>query len=325
MSNDFIPEFKRIVADSDFDGLCGAAILKKYNPNAEVIFSHAALIRSGSMDEHIDSETAIVDLPFHDNCGWYLDHHQTNKPSDEQLVKFQSKGGVVDWQPTPSAARLVYEIIKPYCDLSNFLSVMPFVDALDSGGITLEQFQDDGELMQFSRTLSKTEEKHMQNVVNLMSQGLTIEEILCIPEVVTKLNIQRDNRYKLREIVQSNTQIVDRLAICYLQDSGYSSNGYLVTATFGDKVDACCIIHGYSDGELNNQDRPPLSASFYANSFITNGQGKYDLSRLATRFDPNGGGHINACGCRIQPPGLDNNLATWLDMWHQRDTVLRVS
>ena len=28
------------------------------------LFSHAALIRSGSMDEHIDSETAIVDLPF---------------------------------------------------------------------------------------------------------------------------------------------------------------------------------------------------------------------------------------------------------------------
>ena len=157
----------------------------------------------------------------------------------------------------------------------------------------------------------------MQNVVNLMSQGSTIEEILSIPEIVTKLSIQRDNRYKLREIVQNNTQIVDRLAICYLQDSGYSSNGYLVTATFGDKVDACCIIHGYSDGELNNQDRPPLSASFYANSFITNGQGKYDLSRLATRFDPNGGGHINACGCRIQPPGLENNLATWLDMWHQ--------
>ena len=324
MSNDTIPNFSKIIADSDFDGLCGAAILKKYNPSAEVIFSHAALIRSGSMNEYIDSETVIVDLPFHDNCGWYLDHHQTNKPTDEQLTRFEAKGGVVDWQPTPSAARLVYEIIKPHSDLTNFLSVMPFVDALDSGGITMEQFQHDGKLMQFSRTLSKTEGKHMQNVVNMMSQGSTIEEILSTPEVILRLNIQRDNRLKLRQIVQKNTQIIDRLAICYLQDSGYFSNGYLVTATFGDKVDACCIIHGYSDGELNNQDRPPLSASFYANSFITNGQDKYDLSRLATRFDPNGGGHINACGCRIQPPGLDNNLATWLDMWHQRDTVLRV-
>ena len=85
MSVDHIPQFDKIVADSDFDGLCGAAILKKFNPDAEVIFSHAALIRSGSFDGLIDSKTAIVDLPFHENCGWYLDHHQTNKPSTEEL------------------------------------------------------------------------------------------------------------------------------------------------------------------------------------------------------------------------------------------------
>ena len=38
MSNDIIPEFKRIVADSDFDGLCGAAILKKYNLMQKLFF-----------------------------------------------------------------------------------------------------------------------------------------------------------------------------------------------------------------------------------------------------------------------------------------------
>ena len=64
MSADHIPQFDKIVADSDFDGLCGAAILKKFNPDAEVIFSHAALIRSGSFDSLIDSKTAIVDLPW---------------------------------------------------------------------------------------------------------------------------------------------------------------------------------------------------------------------------------------------------------------------
>jgi hypothetical protein len=109
-----------------------------------------------------------------------------------------------------------------------------------------------------------------------------------------------------------------------LQETGYFSNGYLVTATFGDKADACCIIHGYNDGEISNPNRPPLSASFYANSFIENGQGKYDLSRLATRFDESGGGHMNACGCRIQAQGLEHNLAEWIDMWQRRNTVLKV-
>ena len=138
MSAPKIPNFTRVVADSDFDGLCGAAILKKFNPDAEIIFSHAALIRNGTMDNQIDKNTVIVDLPFHQNCGWYLDHHQTNKPSNMELIEFEQNGGVIDWQPTPSAARLAYERIKDHTDLTNFVDLMPFVDALDSGGITLQ-------------------------------------------------------------------------------------------------------------------------------------------------------------------------------------------
>ena len=324
MSNQGIPQFDRIVADSDFDGLCGAAILKKYNPNAEVIFSHAALIRNGNMDSLIHSKTVIVDLPFHENCGWYLDHHQTNKPSQKQLFDFRKKGGVTDWQATPSAARLAYEIVKPYCDLSNFLDLMPFVDALDSGGISIETFREDGELMRFSRTLSKTNADYMLWLVDRMSTGSTIEEILQLPEVIVRLTEQKENRRVLEQAVVENTIIIDRLAVCDLSESGFFTNGYLVTATVGEQADACCIIHGHNDGEISDPNRPPLSASFYANSFIENGQNRYDLSRLATRFDESGGGHMNACGCRIQEPGLEHNLAEWLDMWKHRDTVLKV-
>ncbi len=324
MSNQGIPQFDRIVADSDFDGLCGAAILKKYNPNAEVIFSHAALIRNGNMDSLIHSKTVIVDLPFHENCGWYLDHHQTNKPSQKQLFDFRKKGGVTDWQATPSAARLAYEIVKPYCDLSNFLDLMPFVDALDSGGISIETFREDGELMRFSRTLSKTNADYMLWLVDRMSTGSTIEEILQLPEVIVRLTEQKENRRVLEQAVAENTIIIDRLAVCDLSESGFFTNGYLVTATVGEQADACCIIHGHNDGEISDPNRPPLSASFYANSFIENGQNRYDLSRLATRFDESGGGHMNACGCRIQEPGLEHNLAEWLDMWKHRDTVLKV-
>ena len=201
---------------------------------------------------------------------------------------------------------------------------MPFVEALDSGGITLQEFVEDGELMCFSRTLSQTEPEYMLDIVNMLAAGSTIDEIMTLPDVVRKLDFQRENRKQLQQIVINNTEIINRLAICHLENTGYSSNGYLVTATIGDCVDACCIIHGYSDGDIDDINRPPLSASFYANSFIQHGQNKYDLSRLATRFDENGGGHMNACGCRIQEPGLEHNLAEWISMWKHRDTTLRV-
>ena len=41
---------------------------------------------------------------------------------------------IIDWQATPSAARLAYE--RDYTDLANFIDLMPFVDALDNGYIT---------------------------------------------------------------------------------------------------------------------------------------------------------------------------------------------
>jgi len=320
-----IPNFTRIIADSDFDGLCGAAILKKYNPDAEIIFSHAALIRNGSMDDVMNKDTVIIDLPFHQNCGWYLDHHQTNKPSKEELVKFEQNGGLIDWQPTPSAARLAYERIKDHADLTNFVEIMPFVDALDSGGITLQEFLADGDLMRFSRTLFLTESDYMLDIVEMLSNGSSMAEILDSPNVKDKIENEKDKRKLLESFVANNTEIIDRLAVCHLENSGYTSNGYLVTAWAGERADACCIIHGYSDGELDFSDRPPLSASFYANSFIEGGQGRYDLSKLATRFDPNGGGHMNACGCRIQEPGLESNLSHWLEMWANRNELLATS
>ena len=81
----------------------------------------------------------------------------------------------------------------------------------------------------------------------------------------------RSTRLELMKIVEQQTTIVDRLAICRLEDTGYRSNGYLITAYAGENADACCIIHGYSDGEIGDKMRPPLSASFYANSFSSRG------------------------------------------------------
>ncbi|MCS5532821.1 MAG: hypothetical protein NZ736_01020, partial [Candidatus Poseidoniaceae archaeon] len=289
-----LPNFKRIVADSDLDGLCAAAVLKAMNPNAEVIFAHAALVRSGVMDSQIDENTAIVDLPFHENCGWYLDHHQTNRPTKKQEEEFLARGGVCHWRATPSAARLAYDLVSPYLDLSHLDEIMPIVDDIDSGGISKEDFLADGIILQLSRSLSLKHPKHLQNVLHLLSTGVRLKEILLDKNISKHVDKAKSDRILAQRIVEENTTIVDRLAICRMEEKGVRSNGYLVTAWAGENADACCIIHGYADGAIDNPDRPALSASFYANSFIENGQDRYDLSRLATSLDPTGGGHANA-------------------------------
>ena len=319
-----VPSYTRILADSDMDGLFGAAVLKAFRPDAIVMFSHAAALRGGLNDGDIDRNTVLVDLPFHPACGWYVDHHLTNRPNEQEASSFAADGGTQHWEATPSAARLAYELLVNITEMEHLTPMMPVVDALDSGGISKESFLEDGPLLQLSRTCTSRDPAYMEHLVDLLAGGADFDALMADPVVEQRCRQAKEERASVQRHVEANTTLVDRLAVCRMDESGFRSNGYLVTAWAGDRADACCIVHGYADGDLSTADRPPLSASFYANSFLPNGQGRYDLSRMATALDSTGGGHANACGCRIQPPGLEANMAHWLDMWANRDTVLKI-
>ena len=109
------------------------------------------------------------------------------------------------------------------------------------------------------------------------------------------------------------------------------SNGYHVTAFAGDSCDACIVIHGDIGASFGDDTGYPVSASFYTNSFLHREGGIYDLTGLATHFDPDGGGHANACGCRIKPlekgrvtdrkvteEDVRENISEWLRLWSER-------
>ena len=320
----------RVVADSDLDGLMAAAVLKAAKPSIEVHFAHPALIRAGSIDHLIDRNTAICDLPFHENCGLYLDHHQTNRPTKQQQILFEQSGGICHWRDTPSAARAAFDLMKDELDLSHLEEIMPLVDDLDSGGISLSEFMQDGPVIRLSRSLSLKDKNHMQVVLNQFAEGESLDNIIAShQERLSKLETEREAQ---TELVRKNTTIVDKLAICDLSETGSRSNGYLVTALAGPNAIACCVIHGFIDGTIDNPNRQALGASFYANSFLDE-ENPYDLSKLATLLDATGGGHANACGCRVQPADKsremlvetdkDYNLQKWLELWSKRDTLMR--
>jgi len=320
----------RVVADSDLDGLMAAAVLKAAKPSIEVHFAHPALIRAGSIDHLIDRNTAICDLPFHENCGLYLDHHQTNRPTKQQQILFEQNGGICHWRDTPSAARAAFDLMKDELDLSHLEEIMPLVDDLDSGGISLSEFMEDGPVIRLSRSLSLKDKNHMQVVLNQFAEGESLDNIVAShQERLSKLETEREAQ---TELVRKNTTIVDKLAICDLSETGSRSNGYLVTALAGSDAIACCVIHGFIDGTIDNPNRQALGASFYANSFLDE-ENPYDLSKLATLLDATGGGHANACGCRVQPADKsremlvetdkDYNLQKWLELWSKRDTLMR--
>ena len=220
--------------------------------------------------------------------------------------------------------------MKDKLDLSHLEEVMPIVDALDSGGISLEEFMEDGPIIRLSRSLSMSDPEHMQQVMQQFASGIELEAIL--ESHKNRLDNLKQERDTMAKIVRDRTKIIDGLAICDLSETGYRSNGYLVTALAGPEALACCVIHGYMDGSIEDVNRPALGASFYANSFRGESN-PYDLSILATLLDGTGGGHANACGCRIQPSDgskrklvqgdKEFNLQMWMKKWSNRDEEMQ--
>ena len=317
-------EIRRIVTDSDLDGVVTGAILRRWWTDADVIFGHPGELRAGIFDEVIDRSTAVCDLPMHRNCGLSIDHHQSNKPEENV------GDSMIIWRDSPSAARIAYDVFSERVDLSDFEDLLGWVDKLDSGGISHEEYLSDSPVLWLSRVIDAGEEVAIK-VLEFLQQGHSVDQILSDSKVSEIIIDKRREMEALIEAITDSMQIEDRMAIVRLEGTGVRSNGYQVTAMAGDKCDACMVIHGDLGATFGDGSKYPVSASFYTNSFLHRSGGLYDLTALATRFDPDGGGHANACGCRIKPiEGLEvedrqvsnedvsRNIAVWLQMWSER-------
>ena len=318
-------DIKRIITDSDLDGVVTGAILRRWWPDTEIKFGHPGDLRAGMMDHLIDRNTAICDLPRHSNCGLSIDHHQSNEPD----LNINSET-VVLWEQTPSAARIAYNLLKNKIDLTDLTDMMIWVDKLDGGAITIEEFMGNNPVMWLGRIIGSDENIAKKILENLQNR-VSVEDILLIPEISKILEKRREKQVFLKENISKNIQIIDRIAIARLENLKMRSNGYHVTAIAGEECDACLVIHGDTGASFSDEDGYPVSASFYTNSFIHKSGGIYDLTRMATRFDIDGGGHANACGCRIKPiknnlviqrevveQDIEENIKEWLNMWSQR-------
>ena len=311
----------RILTDGDLDGITAAGILLRAFPNLIVEFGHPGGIRAGVFDHQIDSHTIICDLPSHPACGAVIDHHETNRADVEGVLNL--------WKATPSAARIAFEIVGESQDVSDLQELIDWVDILDGGMISRDDFLSNHPMVVLGRSIEASERPETAHrIVQGIAEGWGIERILIDPLVAESIHRREMESSKITTIIHDSLTVVNRIAIVRFDGTGLRTNGYRITAEAGDDCDACIVIHGDVNGSLTGSI-PPLSASFYTNSFLHPNGGLVDLTCLATSFDDHGGGHRDACGCRIQPlsedgiredrevetKDIDRNIAAWVDTW----------
>ena len=74
-------DIRRIVTDSDLDGVVTGSILRRWWPDSEVVFGHPGELRAGLMDHLMDRKTVVCDLPRHPKCGLSIDCLLYTSPS----------------------------------------------------------------------------------------------------------------------------------------------------------------------------------------------------------------------------------------------------
>ena len=315
---------EKILTDGDLDGvLCGAILLRAF-PDANIKFGHPGALKDGMLDYWIDSSTAICDLPHHPSCGLSIDHHLSNKPSENERRANRI------WRSLPSAARVAANLFKDRLDLSDLESALYWTDKLDSGDITRNEYLSDEPMVWIGRCLGVSEGVALR-VLGLFSEGYSIDDIVDDVLVSDAISTRKTENEILAREIENRMESIDRMAIVRMNDLGMRSNGYAITAFAGDDCDACMIIHGSLDGSFDNGLDYPVSASFYTNSFLHKNGGLFDLTKLAKRFDVDGGGHRDACGCRIKPlenglpverrieqHDIEQNIREWLKIWNAR-------
>ncbi len=330
-----VPDIDQIVADCDLDGLMATAVLKKCYPAASVRFGHPAKMRTSEMDAIITRSTAICDLPFHPECGLWLDHHDTNAPSPEQIAQHEAAGGKTIWEPLPSAARVTYEMFKDHFDLSSFAPMMNMVDKIDSGQITPEEYLNPDATQLLSRTISMEVPDYVLQVLEWLVADHPLDWIMEQPPVSRRVELAERRRLEILELLPVRGRLVDRLGIIRLDGTSLSSNGFVFTAYWGDECDAVCVVKGFEGGGLESGSKPPLGASFYNNAFLNGNQGVMNLTLMAKSLDPTGGGHRNACGCRIvalddqgnvenrspTAEDIEANIDAWVSIWREHTSA----
>ncbi|MDP6325241.1 MAG: hypothetical protein QF684_06740, partial [Candidatus Thalassarchaeaceae archaeon] len=192
---------ERIVADGDLDGLLSAAIVRRVWRGVPVRFSHPAEVRRGGVDDWMTRETAVLDLPFHPQCGLHIDHHLTNKPTPAQQAAAAKDGCNIVWDDALSAARVCFNTFQESVNLDDIETWMDMVDKLDGGKISREEFLSDNPIVWIGRTIDATDNLYCQTLLQHIVDGDGPNDLMKLPMVSEKITRSKDEFRRLQSML----------------------------------------------------------------------------------------------------------------------------
>jgi|GEM_PF-54533 len=276
---------RRIVTRPDFDGIVCAAFLLDFIPETEkqgIRWLEPGWIQNRQVT--IEKGDILANLPYHENCAMWFDHHVTNRIE----TPFEGAFAI-----EPSAARVIYDHFREQA-MEKHHELVVQADKIDSADLTEAEVlrPEDYPHVLLSMTVSgrrEADEPYWNKLVNLLRKK-SIEEVMADPDVAERCEKVVEQNRAYRELLLSHTRLCGHVAVTDFRtcNTAPEGNRFLAYSLFPEAVVSVKIRHDQKD-----RNHVVLSVGHS----IFNKNCKVNAGALLSRY--HGGGHFGAAACRF--------------------------
>ena len=271
----------RVVTRPDFDGVvCTVLLMDALDIDQPVLWVQPSDMQHGRVD--VKKGDIIANLPFHERCSLWFDHHYSNQP--EAPIK-----GV--FKIAPSAAGIIFETYHDKFD-RDYAELVHQTDRIDSADLTLDEILHPQNhpfvLLSMTITSHDPEESRYWNHLVTLLRTRSPDQVMDDPQVkqrcrqVVADNADYEQALKKHTILTGPVSVTDFREL----DPAPDGNRFLVYSLFPDCTVNVKIVYCEND-----------QASIKVGHSILNRRCKVNVGKMLSAFE--GGGHPGAGACRF--------------------------
>lgn len=278
-----------IVTHCDFDGLVSAALYRNHeNASDSIIFTVPGDIQHNILK--VNGNHAVLDLPWAEKCGFYADHHSTNKPPEN--AKFEGM-----YMVAPSAARV---LTVYYEDSASYYlrSLVDSTDRIDSNKLTVNDFINPEGYVKVSVTVrfwANDDIDYKRMLIDLL-RFQNPDQILKHPEAAARFKKQMEEYNKFRDAIRTMAKVHGRVLFIDFRTAANPPTG-----------PNALIEDSYPNSEIIMRVRnTPGGVNIIASHNSLNCENAPDVGKIMANYG--GGGHSWGAGTTIPAEKADRAI-----------------
>ena len=278
----------KLITRPDFDGLICAIYLKKIFPIDQIEFVEPKFMQDGQVI--VTKNDIIANLPYHENCAYWFDHHVSNE------IPIDFKG---IFQVAPSAAGLIWEYYRAdFPELEKYEYLTKRTDVIDGALLSKHETIHPIGYVLISMTVTGTVETEHDYWMHLIDklEYLDEDEALKDPVIKARTDEFLSHEQDFKSLLNQHTIVNKNIIITDFRNAKEikSSNRFLVYA-----------IHPKGNVSVTikfDSQRPNYTAISVGKS-IFNRTCDVNIGEMLKAFG--GGGHAGAGSTRVPNEDTD--------------------